>query len=360
MAGMAAPHGVTEALTFVQLTPIRAIALAGLGFVGGLLSGFFGTGGAFIMTPGMMGLGVPGIAAVGANITHKFGKALVGAAKHREMGNVDVKLVLFMFVALTAGVQMAVTINTRVYEMLGTAGSNLYISAIYVILLSIVAWGMYRDLKNGGKAQTAKGPSLMERIQKVNLPPMINFTVANTRVSLWLVLFVGLATGYLAGTIGVGGFVGVPAMIYLLGVRTVIAAGTELGMAIFSGAYGALMYAKGGFVDIRLTLLLYLGSLLGIQIGAIATKAVREGQIKLVIVTVVALVAASRAVAIPKYLAELGNVSFSPALANFLEVGANILLYGSAIAGAVLILVWILQALAKGKAPDAVPARSRL
>lgn len=359
MAGLAAPHGVTEALTFVQLTPVRALALAGLGFVGGLLSGFFGTGGAFIMTPGMMGLGVPGIAAVGANITHKFGKALVGAAKHREMGNVDLKLVLFMFVALTTGVQIAVTLNTRVFEMLGTAGSNLYISAVYVVLLSIVAWGMYRDLKNEGRPRRGGGPSLMEKIQKMNLPPMINFKVANTRVSLWLVLLVGLATGYLAGTIGVGGFVGVPAMIYLLGVRTVIAAGTELGMAIFSGAYGALMYAKGGFVDIRLVLLLYLGSLLGIQIGAIATKAVREGQIKLVIVTVVALVAASRALVMPKYLADLGYLSLMPAPAKALETGANILLYGSAVAGTVLIVAWVFQALAKGKAPDAVPVRSR-
>lgn len=348
MAAAVPPAGIKETVEFITITPPKALILIGLGFVGGLLSGFFGTGGAFIMTPGMMGLGVPGIAAVGANITHKFGKALVGAFKHRAMGNVDVKLVISMFAALFAGVQLAVTVNKGVFEAMGKAGSNLYISICYVLLLGIVAYYMGKDLRRNGKSSgkpVPGGPTLLDRIHGLKIPPVMHFKVADTTVSLWLVAFVGLATGYLAGTIGIGGFVGVPAMIYLLRVRTLVAAGTELGMAIFSGAYGAFSYALGGFVDLRLTLLLYLGSLVGIQIGAIATKAVKDAQIKLVIVVVVAVVAVSRALAIPAYLVDLGYVSLSAAAKALLLTASNVLLYGSAVAGAILILVWFVQAL---------------
>ena len=76
---------------FIQLDFATAIQVIILGFIGGVLSGFIGSGGAFFMTPGMMNLGVPGVVAVGSNITHKFGKAMMGSKTHGEMGNVDKK-----------------------------------------------------------------------------------------------------------------------------------------------------------------------------------------------------------------------------------------------------------------------------
>lgn len=265
MAGEAIP-AVHEAIKLISLTPKNTLSLIGVGFMGGLLSGFIGSGGAFIMTPGMMGLGVPGIMAVGTNMAHKFGKAVVGARKHASMGNVDARLAISMFIALFAGTQTAVMLNKRIFDVFGTAGSNLYISLIYVIVLSFVCFSMARDIRSSSKPvkQNTGGPTLAQRVTRLHIPPMIHFKVANCRVTLWLVLLVGFATGYLAGTIGVGGFIGVPAMIYLLGVPTMVAAGTELMMAIFSGAWGAFQYALNGFVDLRLVLLLYLGSLLGL------------------------------------------------------------------------------------------------
>jgi uncharacterized membrane protein YfcA len=144
---------------------------------------------------------------------------------------------------------------------------------------------MLRDvLKNRGKGEDDTGPSrkIADALAKMNLPPMIHFKVADVKVSLWILLVVGIATGYLAGTIGVGGFIGVPAMIYVFGVPTAVAAGTELYLAMFMGAYGALSYAFQGFVDIRLTMLMYLGSLVGIYLGVYGVKVVNERYIRMV------------------------------------------------------------------------------
>ena len=97
---------------FIDIDPAAAVQVVLLGLVGGVLSGFIGSGGAFFMTPGMMNLGVPGVVAVGSNMTHKFGKAMVGSRKHAELGNVDKRLGLFLIVTSFIGIRIAVWINT--------------------------------------------------------------------------------------------------------------------------------------------------------------------------------------------------------------------------------------------------------
>lgn len=341
-----------EAVKAVTLTPKMALEIAGIGFLGGTLSGFLGSGGAFIMTPAMMSLGIPGIMAVAANITHKFGKAIQGAKKHSEFGNVDMKMGLVMFLALFAGVKLAVMANTGVVKAMGEAGSNLYISAFFVVVLTFLTIFMARDIARHRKGivnDGSGGGGIAARIRNFNLPPIINFPVAKTKVSLWIALFVGLATGYLAGTIGVGGFIGVPAMIYLLGCSTYVATGTELFLAIFSGAQGAYLYAIGGFTDVRITLLLYVGSMIGIQIGAIGTRIVKGSQIKLVMTAIIAMVAVSRAVMIPSYLSDLGYMSIGEGTAGILSLLSNIFLFGSGIVGCLIIFTWMYQALRRAR-----------
>jgi len=340
------PVGV-EALKAVALTPKMALEIAGIGLLGGTLSGFLGSGGAFIMTPAMMSLGIPGIMAVAANITHKFGKAIQGAKKHSEFGNVDKKMGIVMILALFLGVKLAVMVNTGVAKAMGAAGSDLYISVFFVVVLTVLTIFMARDVMRyrKGIVDDGSGGGFAEKIRNLNLPPIINFPVAKTTVSLWIALFVGLATGYLAGTIGVGGFVGVPAMIYLLGCSTYVAAGTELFLAIFSGAEGAYLYAMHGFTDVRIALLLYVGSMIGIQLGAIGTRIVKGSQIKLVMTSIIAMVAVSRAVMIPSYLSDLGYISVSEGTANTLNILSNVFLFGSGIIGVLIILFWMLQAL---------------
>jgi hypothetical protein len=348
MAGAVEIPAAAEAIKFIAMTPKTALSLFGIGLVGGVLSGFLGSGGAFIMTPAMMSMGIPGIMAVAANITHKFGKAIMGAKKHSEFGNVDMRMGLVMFVALFAGVKVAVSMNKGVLEKMGAAGSNLYISVMFVAILTWVSWFMYRDIKRqrNGAAENAsgKGSTLTEKIRNINLPPMVHFKVAGVRASLWLALLVGFATGFLAGTIGVGGFIGVPAMIYLLGIPTYVAAGTELFLAIFSGAQGAFLYALNGYVDIRITLFLYLGSLIGVNLGAIGTRVVRGSQIKLVMVAIIVMVALSRAAMVPVYLSDMGRIAMSHSMHDMVTLLSNIFLYGSGLVGVGLIMMWILQA----------------
>jgi uncharacterized membrane protein YfcA len=302
---------------FVHLNAFTAIQVVILGFIGGVLSGFIGSGGAFFMTPGMMNLGVQGVIAVGCNITHKFGKALVGSRKHGELGHVDKKLGIFMLITALIGIRIAVMISTSLFGISDTHGeqgaaANLYISVVFVVILTGVAISVLADaLRSRSKSSAGPSRKITDFLSRLRLFPMIYFPVADVKVSLWPLLIVGLLTGYLAGTIGVGGFVGVPAMIYVFGIPTAVAAGTELFMAMFMGAFGAINYAMEGFVDIRLVVLLYLGSLLGIFIGTYGTKVVNEVIIRLVTGIIILLCVISRAIAIPIYLSQLQIVEIA-------------------------------------------------
>ncbi|GAB4344878.1 MAG: sulfite exporter TauE/SafE family protein [Candidatus Abyssubacteria bacterium] len=343
-------EGVAQDI-FIPLTLSGAVQVVLLGFIGGVLSGFIGSGGAFFMTPGMMNLGVQGVVAVGSNIAHKFGKAMMGSRKHGEMGNVDKKLAVFLVATSFAGIRVAVWINSRLFaggadghgEAEG-AGANLYISMVFVSILSLVAISMLRDVMRKGNEGMGPSRKISEFLSRLRLPPMIYFKVADVKVSLWMILLVGLATGYLAGTIGVGGFIGVPAMIYVFGIPTAVAAGTELFLAMFMGAWGAINYAWEGFVDIRLTMLLYLGSLLGIYIGAYGVKVVNEVYIRLVTGLVIIICAFSRAVAIPMYLRQLGVLDFDPAFDAYFNGASKVLLFAAGFGGVGVILYNVLRA----------------
>jgi len=337
---------------FIELNLLVALQVVVIGFIGGVLSGFIGSGGAFFMTPGMMNLGVPGVVAVGSNITHKFGKAMMGSKKHGEYGNVDKRLAAFMVVTSFIGIRLAVWINSALFGMEGdghgtgggAAMSDLYISAVFICILSIVAISMLRDALKPGDEGGGPSMKLVNFVSGLHLPPYIHFKVADVKVSIWIVSIAGLATGYLAGTIGVGGFIGVPAMIYLFGVPTAVAAGSELYLAQFMGAWGAINYAFEGFVDIRLTMLLYLGSLLGIYIGAYGVKVVNEVMIRIVTGLLILLCVLSRAVAVPMYVRELGWVSMDPNLDKYFNGASKGILFFAGISGALIILYNVVKA----------------
>jgi uncharacterized membrane protein YfcA len=333
---------------FINIHFSTAIQIVLLGFIGGVLSGFIGSGGAFFMTPGMMNLGVHGVVAVASNVTHKFGKALIGSRTHSTMGNVDKRLALFMLATAAAGIRLAVWINNRLFQggggghgEGGGAVADLYISIVFVSILTVVALSMLKDvLRKGGEGA---GPStkIVDFLRGLYLPPLIHLKVAEVKVSLWVLLMAGLATGYLAGTIGVGGFIGVPSMIYVLGVPTAVAAGTELYLAMFMGAFGALSYAWEGYVDIRMTLLLYLGSLVGIHFGTYGVKVVSEKVIRLVTSVIILLCVMSRGVAIPVYLRALDVLKMDARWDVYLNQASKALLFLSGIAGCVAILYYV-------------------
>ena len=336
---------------FISLSFSSALQVSILGFIGGVLSGFIGSGGAFFMTPGMMNLGVPGVVAVASNITHKFGKAMMGSKKHGEMGNVDKKLGVYLILTSFVGIRLAVWINTMLFEgggdghgAGGSPAADLYISAIFIFVLSLVALSMLRDSLRASKEETGPSKRIAEALSRLKLFPIVHFPVSDVKVSLWVLLTVGLATGYLAGTIGVGGFIGVPAMIYVFGVATPVATGTELYLAMFMGAFGALNYAYQGYVDFRMTLLLYLGSLVGIYVGAYGTKVVKEVVIRITTGVIILLCVVSRGVAVPVYLRHLGWVTYDEGLDSYFEAASKVMLFAAGLTGCGIILYHVARA----------------
>jgi len=341
-----------QAVQFIDLNLTVVLFLFIVGFIGGLVSGFIGSGGAFVLTPGMMSLGVPGAVAVASNMCHKFPKAMVGAYKRWRYGQVDLKLGLVMAASASVGVLVGIKIQEAVLAAWGQSGSNLYVSVAFVVVLVVVGGYVFYDawkIARGGGELPVNENSLAKRLQKINLPPMLNFETAGVRISMWFTIPVGFATGMLAATIAVGGFIGVPGMIYVLGASGLVASATELVIAFVMGFGGTVKWAINGMVDIRLTLIILAGSLLGVQLGAIGTTFVKEHMIKVVMGTIMLIVAVSRGLAIPKYLKELGLISLDEGLIAGLMTASFITMCIALAIGAIIILGSMWQAKRKEK-----------
>jgi len=339
-------------IMFMDMTVTRIIALLVIGLIGGLLSGFIGSGGAFVLTPAMMSLGAPGAIAVASNMCHKFPKAMVGAYKRYKYGQADIKLGLTMAITAIIGVQIGIVIQKYILNHFGNAGSNLYVSFIFMVVLVFVGgyvlYDAYKLSKGGDEAKTSK---LALRMQKINLPPMMHFKVAKVTISAWITIPVGLFTGMLAATIAVGGFIGVPGMIYVVGASAVVASATELIIAFVMGAWGSIQWGLSGLIDIRLTLLILAGSLIGVQLGALGTTYVKDYMIKLVMASTMLIVAVSRGAKIPGYLADLNlRPALEPQMAHILsEVSFWALVTALASAG-LIITVAMVRGMAQAKA----------
>ncbi|MEE4608864.1 MAG: sulfite exporter TauE/SafE family protein [Desulfobacteraceae bacterium] len=303
----------SEIIQFIDLNLMSVLFLFGVGFVGGLVSGFIGSGGAFVLTPGMMSLGVPGTVAVASNMCHKFPKALVGSIKRARYGQVDVKLGLIMGASAEIGVQIGIYVQKLILDKWGQAGSNLYVSLAFVAVLVSVGGFILRDvIKSAAAPATVPQVTRIARaLQQIELWPMITFKTAKVRISLWFTVPVGLATGMLAATIAVGGFIGVPGLMYIIGVTSIVASASELVIAFVMGLGGTLIWAWYGMVDLRLTLIILGGSLFGVQLGAIGTTYVKDYMIKVVMATIMLIVALSRGIAVPRYLSQLNVMHLS-------------------------------------------------
>ncbi len=332
--------GVTDiAKEFIGLGAGSVIFLIVLGFLGGLISGFIGSGGAFVLTPGMMSLGVPATIAVATNMCHKFPKALVGAYKRNKFGQVDIKLGLLMGLIAVAGVQIGIEVQKWILNAWGEAGSNLYVSLAFVGILSVIGTFMLLDSRKARKsAETGEKISGMaKKMQSINLPPMIKLKSGGS-ISLWIIAPIALGTGLLAATISVGGFVGVPGMIYILGMSSLLASGSELIIAFLMGLAGTVTWGLGGFVDIRMVLLILAGSLFGVQVGAIGTTYVKDYMVKLVMAVVMVIVCVSRALVLPNYLNDLGIITVSAGTMSLLKNTSFVVMcLALAIGGAIIL-----------------------
>jgi uncharacterized protein len=352
----AGPNVIKDiSVMFMDMTATKIVAFLLIGLIGGLLSGFIGSGGAFVLTPAMMSLGAPGAVAVASNMCHKFPKAMVGAYKRWKYGQADIKLGLVMAVTAIIGVQIGIKIQKFILNHWGNAGSNLYVSVVFVLVLVLVGayvfFDAYKLAKGDGETKVAR---LALFLQKLEVWPMMEFKVAKVRISAWITIPVGLFTGMLAATIAVGGFIGVPGMIYVVGASALVASATELIIAFIMGAWGSIQWGLSGLIDIRMTLLILAGSLIGVQLGALGTTYVKDYMIKIVMAAVMLIVAVSRGAKIPGYLADLNLISqLKTQLATTLDtISFWALMAALAVAGIIITVAMIkgmLQARAEEK-----------
>jgi len=259
---------------------VNPLLLAGIGFLVGVLGGFFGVGGGFIAGPLMFWAGVPMNFVVGTDLAHMTGKSIVAAKRHRALGHVDVKLGLVMVMGTIPGIEG----GARVIEALKVVGAvDVVIGLAYVLILLTVsfftAWESLRALRTIRADRLAIQEvlgfkSIARRVHSVDLPPMISFPASGiASISLWAVLGVGFVTGLLAGFLGVGGgFVRMPMLVYLIGIPTHVAVGTDLFEIVISAGFGTLTHAVKGNVDVLMALVMHTGAALGAQIGAVSTR----------------------------------------------------------------------------------------
>ena len=307
-------------IQFIELNLLNISVLLIMGLIGGLVSGFIGSGGAFVLTPGMMSLGVDGLVAIASNMCHKFPKALVGAFKRYKYGQVDLKLGLIMAASAVLGVLVGIEGQQKINTTYGNLGSDLYVCLAYVIILTTIGGNVFYDasrtLNSGGIEKKSK---LSLVLKKLNLPPQVRLKVADSIISIWFIIPIGFLTGMLAATIAVGGFIGVPGMIFVVGASSVVASATELFVAFSMGLIGSIKWGMMGLIDIRLTVIILAGSLFGVQIGAYGTTFVNQNYIKKVMGTIMLLVALSRGIIIPSYLSELNLISINDNINAFLK-----------------------------------------
>jgi len=327
---------------FIDLSVSYVLFLFFVGFIGGLVSGFIGSGGAFVLTPAMMSLDVPAIVAVASNMCHKFPKALVGAIKRAKYGQVDLRLGLVLGVSAEIGVIVGADVQSSINRALGSAGSNLYVSLVLVIVLTVVGGYVLCDAwkSKSGRSEVEGASQLALWMQSVHIPgTMMYFKSIDARISVLFTLPIGFFTGMLAATIAVGGFIGVPAMIYVLGVPSLVASATELVIAFVMGLGGSVKFAWSGFVDIRLAMILLAGSLFGIQLGAISTTYVQPYMVKLVMGVIMILVSLSRVITVPVYLSALGYIErLTEGTAGILKTVSFSILVLALVVGAIIIL----------------------
>ena len=318
------------------------LAAIGVGVAAGLITGCIGAGGGFIITPALMAVGVKGILAVGTDLFHIFAKAIMGTTIHRKLGNVSVNLAFSFLAGSILGTFIGGALNKGLYD-LNPLLSDLFISSIYAVLLGFLGCYALGDFLRSGRShpdqpaadETAKTglTGIARRMQAIPLPPMIPFdsgiVPGGRRISAWVVACGGVFVGFLAAIMGVGGgFVTFPMFVYVFGVSSLTTVGTDIFQIIFTAGFAAVgQYAVYGYVFYTLAIGMLLGSLLGIQVGALTTTVVKSNHIKGFYAVSIIAGFINRAATLPKKLVELEFLSLPGWLVNGVEAVGNVVFW---------------------------------
>ena len=273
---------------------LNAILLLAMGGGVGFLSGLFGVGGGFLMTPLLILNGVPPAVAVGTEANHIVASSVSGAIAHWRRRNVDIK----MGCVLLVGGILGSTLGVQLFKFLRGAGQiDLAISISYVVFLgSIGSLMLVESVRAMRRRQQAGGPrrKLHQHNWLHGLPFKMRFRRSKLYISALLPLTIGIFVGILAAIMGVGGgFIMVPAMIYILGMPTSIVIGTSLFQIIFVTANVTFLQAwQNQTVDIVLSLVLLVGGVIGAQLGTRASVALHGEQLRTLLAVMVLSVCA--------------------------------------------------------------------
>jgi uncharacterized membrane protein YfcA len=311
--------------------------LIGLG--AGLITGCIGAGGGFIIAPALMSAGVKGILAVGTDLFHIFAKAIMGSVIHRKLGNVSVALAMVFLIGAIIGATFGGVINRLLYTI-NPVLSDAFITTVYSLMLGFLGtYAMTDFLKakkaerkgfhgreiHGKKVEGAEMGNLPKKLQAVNVPPKIKFDYEITpegRSISWLFLVLsGALVGFTAAIMGVGGgFLTFPIFVYVLGVSSMTTVGTDIFQIVFTAGYASItQYAVYGFIFYTLAMGMLLGSLVGIQIGAIVTKVVHGITIRGFYAMAVLAGFVNRVFALPAKLGAMDIIKISKGTGAFLE-----------------------------------------
>jgi uncharacterized membrane protein YfcA len=273
---------------------VSFVYLVTVGFIIGVLGGFFGVGGSFLAGPSLFAVGVPMNFVVGTDLAHIVGKSIVATKRHRALGNVDVKLGMIMVGGTIAGVE----VGAQIIEALKRrANVDRVVGFSFVVLLISISCFIALEslqtirMRGSGRKRGAQGAKdgvepakvkldesafdhIADRIHRIRVPPMISLPESGIQhISLWAIVLVAFTGGVFSGFLGGGaGYIRMPAMVYLLGVPTHVAVGTDLFEVMISASYGTLTHALKGNVDIMIALVMHIGGAIGAQIGANLTE----------------------------------------------------------------------------------------
>ena len=315
--------------------------LVGLG--AGLITGCIGAGGGFVIAPALMSAGIKGILAVGTDLFHIFAKAIMGSVIHRKLGNVSAPLAIVFLIGAIIGATMGGVINRVLYEI-NPVLSDAFITTVYSLMLGFLGIYALTDFlkarktqenahaphgggdKPGGKVEGTEMGNLPQKLQAVNISPMVkfdyDFTPGGRSISWVFLVLSGALVGLAAGIMGVGGgFLTFPIFVYMLGVSSMTTVGTDIFQIIFTAGYAAIsQYAIYGFIFYTLAMGMLLGSLFGIQIGALVTKVVPGITIRGFYAMAVLAGFVNRIFALPAKLGDMGVIPISKEVGHILEI----------------------------------------
>src|SRR5215469_12273034 len=283
----------------ISNSDINPLYLVAVGFVIGILGGFFGVGGSFLAGPALRLMGVDWNYAVGTDLAHIVGKSIVAARKHRTMGNVDLRLGLIMAIGTIGGAEG----GAQLIQALKRAGNvNTVVSFVAIAVYSGIAvfmlWESYKTIKSvknlkkprpegtQSKEDHSAFHPVTQSIQRIRIWPMIELPASGIRqISLWIILLVAFVGGFFSGFLGGGaGYIRMTSLVYVLGIPTHLAVGTDLFEIVISASYGTFTHAIKGNVDILIALVMHTGAVIGAQIGAVATQYFAGPKIRLAFV----------------------------------------------------------------------------